>query len=440
MNDHKYPVASLGYQRALELIPSTRHYQDARLDLMLGLAENARRARDFEKCLETLHKVKMALDAGKYLDPILPARYWRRQADLMLDLKRDAEATRAKGEVIRIIERNFDYDSEHFQRNSRVYISGLIKAKQWQLVLDYLQSLFTRLPPEFKQNDDYDETFQNLRKEIHHLIGLNRLALARSYLLQLERIDTKPAETLDIWWRWLQKCIHSKQPNLLPPVTNSLRKLCERLEADPKAENLCATISCHALLARLYQEIFQPSKEEVEWKAIDAGVSKLAGTSSAAEYISMLDTLMKVLKAEEFRASSGTGILLRFVELTKQPKMQLSPDQTKQFDGFHFNSRCRLTSHYLRLDQPDKAADALASIDSAIVRRLHRNMRLVDLHVELGFAFLKQGQPDKARRHARAAQQLLGSRSTSDQAQHEEAVEAIGRLNNEILEKERATK
>ncbi|MBX9693046.1 MAG: hypothetical protein K2Z81_11725, partial [Cyanobacteria bacterium] len=247
--ERNFSDAANGYLSALEVLPNDQDHADARLDLRLALAETYRRSKDFTSSETTLKTVKLELDAHRYSDPLLPARYWRRRRDLMESLGERAAAIEASIKVNNIVEQHFGTASENFVQAFKELIDKLISGRDWQQLLEYMKGLLAKLPQadaDGQVEKKYELALSQVRTEVFRLIKLKKLALAKRLLTELQQVELHTEKLPEFWQIWLFSCHEAKETNLIEGVDSTLTDLSRSLQrTSSSVASLRAAATCH---------------------------------------------------------------------------------------------------------------------------------------------------------------------------------------------------
>lgn len=127
--DDDFPAAIAGYKAAIAELKKHAPSSEALLDVYLNLADSYRRNDETPQAAHVLDEVAPRILSRHCEDPLLPARYWRRRADVCLNQMDGAGYARAFSNALRVASENLPEEYRKIVKDKLLFLRTLSRMK-----------------------------------------------------------------------------------------------------------------------------------------------------------------------------------------------------------------------------------------------------------------------------------------------------------------------
>ncbi len=243
-----FDAAVVGYKKAIELAASERNVPDVTLNLKLCLAETYRKAHRLKECQSVLNSMTPQVMAHTKGDPLLPARFWGRKAELDWELGLRMESSAASRRSFAISTRHLGHTYE-YKRKLTEHLHILSLNQDADSILELIQDIWERDRELLEQNGAvrvrFNEGCDLLCKEAAKRTQEKKLEQAASMLHVLSNVGYNKGLVVSEWLTWLETCYLNNRTALIPhavqDVSVMISKVDETQPAVPKLTLLKAS-------------------------------------------------------------------------------------------------------------------------------------------------------------------------------------------------------
>jgi tetratricopeptide (TPR) repeat protein len=409
-----YVSAERDFLQALAMVQNQNQHAEEIYDLKLLLVETYRLQRRYAEAMTILDQLRPVINSGKYLDPTMAIRYWRRLADIQFAQGLAQEGLQSYKTSVTLVEKCFREGASTRQASLLTLLSLATKYHDWPLTMEALRKLkldenyVGSLPPGYDQ----------VRRRCLLAIGFEaanqarekKFADAARLLAQCAHIAIEPRDVVPKYSSALDLCDKNTAVERMyfMPGLNALIKL---IEKRPRSlENSRALIDAHVLAIDVYEKAKQTKELTDHWTRSNMASHQIDPPRS------FMDMFRRGQSNNWLANSEGcsTEHALALVEDSEKispaiPQWKLSEQEMFLYKIIYAETRILLVRAACILKKPERAALTMDNLSMPMFRD-YRNFVSTDparFRLEIANLFFAQKKPQEARRQALLAQRLI---------------------------------
>ncbi len=390
---HKdFKKALEGYQQAIAMIERRDPQSERLVNLKLMLAEVYRQQGNLVSATQILDKVEPSIN-NELFDPLLPARFWLRRADVDLTGRAYPKALSELQNSNRVLEKFFSPDSPMMAK-CYIYLLGIAcQTKQYPSVMDALSKL-KRTSEKTRKQLGYDvmkEACANAAGTIHglarDLIKDGNTAQSARVLKQFSETCPLPTHSASLWLYYLDETLNKGKLGEACIAIPSLNKLFEESEGMPRdLEAMRMEVECRIALNTLYSKLGNhQSDADAQWEYIRQIEEKIGKDTNGLDRYRGYQA-NSILFQSEFKdgqiSDKGLAMVQAMNDFTVLPFLkQKFPEVDEEMKSHHISARLLLMHMSLVRNDPKRAIAALHSLNQKILREFHPKDKSIEFRM-----------------------------------------------------------
>ena len=164
--DDEFPGAVAGYKAAIAALEKKNPSSEALLDLYLNLADAYRRNDETQQARRVLKEVAPKILSRTCDDPLLPARYWRRDADVCLNECNGVGYAHAYSNALRIASENLPEEYRAIVKDKLLFLHNLCRMKLYAYAAPVASELQNTRPASLEEEKSIKNGLLEFQQEM----------------------------------------------------------------------------------------------------------------------------------------------------------------------------------------------------------------------------------------------------------------------------------
>ncbi|MBX9668732.1 MAG: hypothetical protein K2X93_13985 [Candidatus Obscuribacterales bacterium] len=441
-----YKKAIAGYQNAITMLVRSEPQSEKVLNLKLMLVEVYRQQGNLVSAAQLLDQVELSIHNDGF-DPLLPARYWQRRADVDFTGSANSKAISELQNSYRVLEKYFSPDSPMMAKSYICLLGLACNTKQYPSVMDALLKL--KQTSEKTRKGVGLDLFRGAcgrgSESIHALTGQlikdGNTAQAARVLKQFSETCPTVVFPASLWLFFLDQTMNKGKIGEACMAIPSINKLFDESKSMQRdLETLRIEVDCRIALQTLYGRLGNHNQDvEAQWQRIGE-IEEIIGHDANGEDRYRGYQACSIFFAKEVKdgkiSDKGLAALQSMNDYTTFPLQKcISPAVDEDFKAFHVNARVELCHFLLLRNEPQKARTVLDSLNHQALIDVNAkdkltSYRLGRLVIWMAQEFVKQKDLPSAHKAALEANKLIESARPSPDKDRDLVV--VNRLLNSI--------
>lgn len=426
------------YRQAIKILKASDPENEAVLDLQINLAQTFRLANRPAAAMRVLDKVKSRFgDDAKFLDPLLPRRYWRAKAAVALDVGDINGYVKWAEHTQRIMNENFSLEWKRNAQELSDLVAAECKHGKVESAVQRLDAAALEPIWELDKAGMRRDIFANIslqcQRPLVSMVAQDPDRAAKA-IATLSKFEPRVQNLSYLWWVVFCQRANMKMSRPDDFILSNVSALLPRAQKGTNEESLHAQVDLHSIRSDIYRHRSLGKEERAELRAIAKIVDQPHPGFSDGWRELCINYQLKL-------ATLGAPDEAR-KRLLQAKKVCESPLMTKYWSERQEVHDCAvldIVRAYLDRNDVKSSEEALRKHSlQGEKNRPQVLIRVLLIHLGRAVCFYKAGKTTEARREYAVAKHFVEKlpASRKDRAELVNAIEAYKQLETKLSELE----